>query len=151
MRGEEPIARPEGGEGLDNVEFGDAFEFLQRLGKGGAQARGLVEDPGHVVLLQVVDGGMEGGSDVDAVCDDVDELVYGFDFRGERGELASSFPAELADPTFDVGVVGDLGVGEVEEPEHGGDEVADYLPEGEDVFGVAIVGEAVFGGIVAEG
>ena len=72
---------------LEDLQLGEGG------GRRGVQARGLVDDEGLVVVLQVVDGGMLRRGEVDAHGDGVDQLVQRADGR-EGLEARTAVTAE---------------------------------------------------------
>ena len=93
-----------------------------------------------VEILEVVDGGVLGGGDVDAHCDGVDEGGDGGN-GGEGGHLAGGWGADFVTPGLYGGVGGDLRVGFVVDGDHGGDEGVDRVPHEDHVLGVGVVFE----------
>ena len=140
------------GEGFYEVVFGVGLESGEGGGRGGEEGRGFVDDEGLVLILEVVNGCVLGGGDVDAHCEGVDEGGDGGDGR-EGGHLAGGWGADFLTPGLDGGVGGDLRVGGVADGDYGGDEGMDRVPHEDHVFAVGVVFEfgfvQLFGGEAA--
>ena len=93
--------------GFYKVLFRVGFEGEDGGGGWGEEGRGFVDDEGLVEILEVVDGCVLGGGDVDAHCDGVNEGGDGGD-GGERGHLTGGWGADFVTPGLDGGVGGDL-------------------------------------------
>ena len=126
--------------GFCEVLFCVGLEGGEGCGGRGKEGRGFVDDEGLVEILEVVDGGVLGGGDMDAHCDGVDEGGDGGN-GGEGGHLAGGWGADFVTPRLDGGVGGDLRVGFVVDSDHGGDEGVDRVPHEDHVFAVGVVFE----------
>ena len=128
------------GEGFYEVVFGVGLEGGESGWRGGEEGGGFVDNEGLVEILEVVDGCVLGGGDVDAHCDGVDEGGDSGD-GGKGGHLASGWGADFLTPGLDGGVGGDLRVGGVADGDYGGDERMDRVPHEVHVFAVGIIVE----------
>ena len=144
VRREQPVVRVVHGQRRDEVGFRVAEQLGQGGGRGTVQAGGLVDDEGMVVVLEVVDGRVLRGGDVDAHGYAIDQFVEGG--QGREGlEVRAAFRgrfAHLGGPCLDVDITFHLRVGVgsgILYGQHLGDIVSDLVPHSINAAGVGIV------------
>ena len=144
VRREQPVVRVVHGQRRDEVGLRVAEQLGQGAGRGTVQAGGLVDDEGLVVVLEVVDGSVLRGGDVDAHGHAIGQFVEGGQGREGR-EVRAAFRgrfAHLGGPCLDVGITFYLRVGVgsgILYGQHLGDVVSDLVPHTMNAAGVCIV------------
>lgn len=99
---QQPGPRRVHGQSLHEVRLLHLEQLLERLGGRHAQARRPVDDERLVVFLEVVDGRVLRGGEVDAHCDGVDDGIERLEGRGEGGQVAAVGGAHLGRPGLEA-------------------------------------------------